>query len=57
MHSLLNLWMDFYQTSIDTSLGQFEELIYSFLFTLPHFYGHHLTKNVGGWKGDKFILC
>ena len=42
-HYLLNQWLEFYQTSTDTSLGQGKEVI-RFWWPWPHFQGHYIIK-------------
>ena len=42
---LLNQWLEFYQTSTDTSLGQGKELI-RFWWPWPHFQGHYIIKTL-----------
>ena len=42
-HYLLNQWLEFYQISTDTSLGQEKEVI-RFWWPWSHFQGHYITK-------------
>ena len=44
-HYLLNQWLEFYQTSTDTSLGQEKEVI-RFWWPWPHFQGHFIIKTL-----------
>ena len=42
-HYILNQWLEFYQTSTDTSLGHRKEVI-RFWWPWPHFQGHYIIK-------------
>ena len=42
-HYLLNQWLEFYQTSTNTSLGHRKEVI-RFWWPWPHFQGHYIIK-------------
>ena len=42
---ILNQWLEFYQTSTDTSLGHGKEVI-RFWWPWPHFQGHYIIKTL-----------
>ena len=44
-HYLLNQWLEFYQTSTDSLLGQGKEVI-RFWWPWPHFQGHYIIKTL-----------
>ena len=44
-HCILNQWLEFYQTSTDTSLGQGKEVI-RFWWPWPHFQGHYFKNTL-----------
>ena len=44
-HYLLDQWLEFYQTSKDTSLRQGKEVI-RFWWPWPHFQGHYIVKTL-----------